>query len=802
VAVLKNLSIQAKLGLIVAPAAVALAVLTVATVQPRLTTQRNAEAASRASDLAVQGMQLLDEVEIERATSSWFTAETTSPAASDQLQKARALVDSAFAELDTAARNGTGVEGVKARDVVEAVNTFARLRTQVDEGTLAPASTFVQYTVIIDNLISFIDSELAGAEVAGLAGTTTGLVAFLRAKDAVGRQMAEAGAPGSTSTMLESDALAVMNEEERRQIAIFRARSQPAIVAEYDALQADPIVANAERMVDEMTKVTISSPSVGVERIFSTLKGQLDAYDVIDDASFVLYSKAALTQANRARASARIFTALGLISLLGGTLASVLLGRALARRVKRISAQAEDIASRQLPLVLEALRNPNEQQLRDAVPVVESDSNDEIGSLAMSFNTVLTTSVEASFSHSQRRAATVTNMLMNLGRRNQAIIDRQLIVLDALQAGTHDTQLLKSLFELDHAATRMRRNAENLVLLAGQRGVRAWREPVSLDDVMRAAMSETRALERVRVEESDHQVMVSGAHVVELSHLLAELLENALAYSPPSSSVVIRANQFTDHGRVSIIDSGVGLPDDELAQANERLSNPPDIDALTTDRVGFHVVGRLARHMGVQVMLLNNPAGGLVCQILLPTTIYASASELSTTGTTDSFLNHAPFEPGPRLVPPVAPSTRTPESEPARTRLPVRPTAASQQRQALVESPLPSPATAVGWSAPAPTARAAESAHPPLPSPVLAAPNTMPHPVGNPADLEGLVQRRPGTTFSQAPHLIGDSGLKRLPEGTGPEPTGDEIERERHDQMSGFQRAVQIGRSADEEVGH
>jgi signal transduction histidine kinase len=809
VAVLKNLSIQAKLGLIVAPAAAALAVLTVATVQPRLTTQRNAEAASRASDLALGGMQVLDEVEIERATSAWLTAESTSPAPRDQVQKARALVDTTLAAFDAAANNATSIEGERARDTANSLKTLAKLRAQVDANTLAPASTFLQYTVIIDNIISFVDSELAGAEVAGLNGTSAGLVAFLRAKDAVARQMAEAGAPGSTSTMLESDALSVMNDEERRQVAIFRARSEPKIVEQYDALQTDPKVADAERMVDEMTKVTILSPAVGVERIFSTLKGQLDAYDVIDDASFASYSAAAKDQATKARNSARLFTAIGLLALVGGTLASVLLGRTLARRVKRISSQAEDIAGRQLPLVLEALRNPSEQQVRDAVPVVESDSKDEIGSLATSFNTVLATSVEASFSHSQRRAATMTNMLMNLGRRNQAIIDRQLTVLDALQASVHDTHLLKSLFEIDHAATRMRRNAENLVLLAGQQGVRAWGEPVSLDDVMRAAMSETRALERVRVENSDLAVMISGAHVVELSHLLAELLENALSYSPPSSPVVIRAHQLAEHGLVSIVDSGVGMPDDELSQANERLANPPDIDALTTDRVGFHVVGRLARRMGAQVTLLNNPAGGIVCQIVLPTTMYASAGELAGSGATvQSFVSPAPVNPASvnpsplnqsyASPSPVIPVNPAPATTPGRTRLPVRPTAASQPAP---ESPLSVPAAPVGWLAPAPAARATFAAPRSLPSPALAAPTAMPSPVGNPADLEGLVQRRPGTTFTQAPPLLSDGGLKRLPEGDGPTSSGSDEERERHDQMSGFQRAVEIGRGADTEMG-
>jgi signal transduction histidine kinase len=783
---LKNISLQAKLGLMVTPAALALGVLTFSTVQPRLQTQQRAETANRDAGIALRAMQVLDEVEVERAAATWFASDANPSTARTTLDEARKLVDSTYA---TFSRDVTTLKDPTSTgsDMLKLSKGLGDIRTAVDAGNQRPQEVFARYTVVADRLLAFIDSTLSSTEVPRLAGASAGLVSFLQAKDRVARQMAEIGAPGATTSLAQLDALDVLASQEAADVVTFKRHIDPSIAGSFDALQADPRVTDANNVLAQLRSTKGSVSPGGTARLFALYQAKLASYDVIDDAAFETYQTAATKAANDAKNEARLFGLIGVAALVGGTLSSILLGRRLARRVKKISAQAEDIASRQLPMVLEALRNPNEQQLRDAVPTVTSDSNDEIGSLARSFNAVLTTSVDASFSHSQRRASTITNMLVNLGRRNQAIIDRQLNVLDNLQASVNDPSLLKSLFEIDHAATVMRRNAENLVLLAGQHNVRVWSDPVSLNDVMRAAMSETRAIERVKVESSGVTPLISGAHVVEMSHLFAELLENSLAYSPPTTTVTIRSDQFSNHQRVTIFDAGVGLSDEELAEANERLANPPDIDTLTTDRVGFHVVSRLARRIGVTVDLHHNPTGGLVCRILVPAALE---------GTPDEISNAAPA-----TTPLIAPIQTVRE---AFAEVDASQRAQPQMASPLTMSPVITPPSsplagvgtdAIGWSAPNPHMRLAPDAA----TPATSAPSGPPAASGAP-ELEGLVARRPGAAFGRAQNnSVAAGAQRRLPDSNPNTAIDDrEVDRHSHIQMSGFQKAVEQGRAADE----
>jgi signal transduction histidine kinase len=784
---LKNISLQAKLGLMVTPAALALGVLTFSTVQPRLQTQQRAENANRDAGIALRAMQVLDEVEVERAAATWFASDANPSTARATLDEARKLVDSTYATFSndvTTLKDSTST----GSDMLKLSKDWVDIRTAIDAGNQNPQEVFARYTVVADHLLAFIDSTLSSTEVPKLAGASAGLVSFLQAKDRVARQMAEIGAPGATTSLSQLDALDVLASQEAADVVTFKRHIDPSIAASFDALQADPRVTDANRVLAQLRSTKGSVSPGGTARLFALYQAKLASYDVIDDAAFETYQTAATKAATDAKNEARLFGLIGVAALVGGTLVSILLGRRLARRVKNISAQAEDIASRQLPMVLEALRNPNEQQLRDAVPTVTSDSNDEIGSLARSFNAVLTTSVDASFSHSQRRASTITNMLVNLGRRNQAIIDRQLNVLDNLQASANDPSLLKSLFEIDHAATVMRRNAENLVLLAGQHNVRVWSDPVSLNDVMRAAMSETRAIERVKVESSGVTPLISGAHVVEMSHLFAELLENALAFSPPTTTVTIRSDQFSNHQRVTIFDAGVGLSDEELAEANERLANPPDIDTLTTDRVGFHVVSRLARRIGVTVDLHHNPTGGLVCRILVPAALEATRDEISNAAPTTT-----------PLITPIQ-TVREAFAEVDASRRAHPQTASTLTTSSPVPAPPSSPLAgvgnhAIGWSAPNPHMRLAPDAA----TPATSAPSGPPAASGAP-ELEGLVARRPGAAFGRAQNnSVAAGAQRRLPDSNPNSPIDDpEVDRHSHTQMSGFQKAVEQGRAADD----
>ncbi len=220
-----------------------------------------------------------------------------------------------------------------------------------------------------------------------------------------------------------------------------------------------------------------------------------------------------------------------------------------------------------------------------------------------------------------------SNMLVNLARRNQSMLYRQLDIINQLEDKERDPDALADLFKIDHLATRIRRNAENLLVLAGEQPPRTWSAPVALRDVVRAAIAETEDLDRV-VFAVDERVSVAGRPVADLTHLLAELTENAVRFSPPETVVTIRArpNRRDEGGHLlTVEDWGVGMPPDDLADANDLLAHPREVEASVSQRLGFHVVARLAARHGIVVSLTATPGSGITAVAILPPALFALA---------------------------------------------------------------------------------------------------------------------------------------------------------------------------------
>ena len=217
-----------------------------------------------------------------------------------------------------------------------------------------------------------------------------------------------------------------------------------------------------------------------------------------------------------------------------------------------------------------------------------------------------------------------SEMLVNLARRNQSMLYRQLDIINELENREQDPDALADLFKLDHLATRVRRNAESLLVLAGQQAPRTWSEPVPLRDVIRAAIAETEDLDRV-VFAVDDRIAVSGTAIADLTHLLAELTENAVRFSPPATAVTIRVrpNRRDEGGHLlTVEDWGVGMPADDLAEANQLLAHPGDLDLAVAQRLGFHVVARLATRHGIAVSLTATPGSGITAVVVLPASLF------------------------------------------------------------------------------------------------------------------------------------------------------------------------------------
>jgi len=307
-----------------------------------------------------------------------------------------------------------------------------------------------------------------------------------------------------------------------------------------------------------------------------------------------------------------------LIALILGValLALLVVARSMAQPLQRLRAGAIEIAQHRLPDAVQRLRTTERGDLDVRVEPLGIHSRDEIGQVAQAVDDIQEVAVRLASEQSALRRS-IGDMFTNLARRSQTLIDRQLELIDDLERNETDPETLEHLFRLDHLATRMRRNAEDLIVLSGADPGRHWVQPMTIVDVVRAAAAEVEEYQRVEfLPLADLEV--AGHAAVDIIHLLAELIENATAFSPPNTKVQI-AGQAVPHGYViEIEDRGLGMSDEELIQANERLANPPEIDFALSRVLGLYVVGRLGQRHGIKVQLRHSWYGGVTALTLLP----------------------------------------------------------------------------------------------------------------------------------------------------------------------------------------
>jgi HAMP domain-containing protein len=297
-------------------------------------------------------------------------------------------------------------------------------------------------------------------------------------------------------------------------------------------------------------------------------------------------------------------------------LALFVVARSMARPLQRLRAGAMEIAEHRLPDAVQRLRTTEAGNLDVRVEPLGLRSNDEIGQVAQAVDAIQEVAVRLATEQAALRRS-IGDMFTNLARRSQTLIDRQLELIDDLERTETDPETLEHLFRLDHLATRMRRNAEDLIVLSDADPGRHWVQPMTVVDVVRAAAAEVEEYQRVEFLPLAN-VEVAGHVAVDVIHLLAELIENATAFSPPNTKVQI-AGQAVPHGYViEIEDRGLGMSDEELIQANERLANPPEIDFALSRVLGLYVVGRLAVRHGIKVQLRHSWYGGVTALTLLP----------------------------------------------------------------------------------------------------------------------------------------------------------------------------------------
>jgi hypothetical protein len=316
--------------------------------------------------------------------------------------------------------------------------------------------------------------------------------------------------------------------------------------------------------------------------------------------------------------------------LLIAVVTSVAIGRRMAFSLRSLREQALQIAHHQLPSVIGQLRAmPTKAPPLRVEPIVVR-VRDEVGEVAEAFTAVHRSAVRLAAEQANMRR-NVNEIFIKLARRSQALVERQLRLLDTMESAETDPDQLSNLFRLDHLATRLRRNDENLLVLAEGDSTRGWSQPVDLNTVALAATAEIERYTMVQSEIAD-SVHIVGYAVTDLVHLVAELLENAAAFSPPDTIVILRAQCTAEGGaEIVIVDTGIGMSPTALIEANQQLAAPMSIDVSAAERMGHVVVGHLAKRHQIGVTLSHGSHGspGVIARVSIPAKLVTSAPAAS-----------------------------------------------------------------------------------------------------------------------------------------------------------------------------
>ncbi|MFE1378190.1 nitrate- and nitrite sensing domain-containing protein [Streptomyces sp. NPDC058740] len=313
---------------------------------------------------------------------------------------------------------------------------------------------------------------------------------------------------------------------------------------------------------------------------------------------------------------------LGLAAVAASLVISVRIGRGLVIELVSLRNTALEIARRKLPSAMRRLRAGEEIDVEAEAPPGPAPQ-DEVGQVGEALTTVHQAALSAAVERAEL-ANGISGVFVNLARRSQVLVHRQLNLLDSMERRADDPNELGDLFRLDHLTTRMRRHAESLIILSGAAPGRAWRMPVPLTNVVRAAVSEIEDYARVEVRQLPETAVVGGA-VADLTHLLAELIENAAQFSPPHTKVRISGEPVGNGYALEIEDRGLGMGKDSLAEANARIAQSEALDLFDSDRLGLFVVSRLSSRHEIRVQLRTSPYGGTTAVVLLPTDVLQAA---------------------------------------------------------------------------------------------------------------------------------------------------------------------------------
>ncbi|MGW3478432.1 sensor histidine kinase [Streptomyces althioticus] len=572
------------------------------------------------------------------------------------VSKAREATDAAADAFDEAARSAPDKPGLQRRLklVQEAEPKLSALRAAAYTSKLKGVETEEGYVAVAHPLMEIANELGLGTGNITSYGRTVYAISLTKAALSLERSigMHLLVKPGPTDSQLASQRVAFLSYAYLENIALdeykgggteadnakleevaARIQAEGAAMSKA-AAQNDPDYvpppAKPETMISELGRLSttdkaaredLAAQGITPENWWAMNTLKFDGYREIESDLADTAVNEASQIASDAQRDAFITGAAVVLALLAAFILAGMVARQMSQSMRQLRNAAFGIAEQRLPMLVDQLSRTDPGRVDTKVAPIPINSTDEIGEVARAFDQVHREAVRLAAEQALLRG-NINAIFTNLSRRNQSLIEGQLTLITDLENNEADPDQLENLFKLDHLATRMRRNGENLLVLAGEEPGRRWDQPVPLVDVLRAASSEVEQYERIELS-GVPDAEIHGRAVTDLVHLLAELLENATTFSSPQTKVRVTATRLPD-GRImiEIHDKGIGLTAEDFADINHKLANPPTVDAAISQRMGLFVVGRLSDRHGIRVQL--RPSGeqaGTTSLVMLPDAI-------------------------------------------------------------------------------------------------------------------------------------------------------------------------------------
>ncbi|MER6248935.1 sensor histidine kinase [Streptomyces griseorubiginosus] len=607
--------------------AVLLALLGLAAAE-QVSAYRNASATEGDARLEITLQGLVHELQKERGLTTGYVGGVRQFKA--KLPAQRKATDAARAELDRALKGYGDSAAGSVRESLGRLDQLAGIRGHADDHTGVVKDTFDYFTTTITAL-DRLDLGLDEVRDATLRDAYQSLQTLGNAKEFTGEERAIVLGSVRGGKFRGEDYSRFMEIRAGR-LAALAAFPRSATAAQERRLDAALTTPDAERMLAYESIAVHGSgrltsravpPMAWWDAATSTINGlrqvQVSLGTDVENRAVELESAA--------QRDLLLFAllALGTVAALGALALDCV--RSVSTPLAELAQQAREMAGERLPSAVAAVQNADSGETpRPPKPLtLPGRTGSEVREVAEAFDRVQRAAFDLATEQAVLRR-NATDSLVSLGRRNQNLVRRQISFINKLEHEDADPATLANLFELDHLATRMRRNAESLLVLAGESSPRPWGTPLALTDVLRAALSEVEEYRRVTLRRIE-PAYITGSVVAEVAHLLAELVENALSFSPPDSDVEVEGRRTSAGYLVAIVDHGFGMDTQALAEANVRLSGTASFMAEPTRFLGHFVVGALARKCGIEVRLGEAPAAGVVARVLIPTSLLTEAPQ-------------------------------------------------------------------------------------------------------------------------------------------------------------------------------